>query len=38
LELRLFYLFSFIALTFTGPGRWSLDYLLFRQENELEKA
>ena len=38
LELRFFYLFAFIALTFTGPGRFSLDYALFRRENELEKA
>lgn len=29
LELRFFYLFSFIALTLTGPGRYSLDHLLF---------
>lgn len=29
LELRFFYLFAFIALTFTGPGRYSLDHLLF---------
>lgn len=33
LELRFFYLFAFIALTFTGPGRISLDYLLFQQKN-----
>lgn len=32
LELRFFYLFTFIALTFTGPGRYSLDYLLFRNK------
>ncbi|MGB3344802.1 MAG: DoxX family protein [Aequorivita sp.] len=37
LELRFFYLFSFIALTFTGPGKLSLDYLLFRRKDELEK-
>lgn len=36
LELRYFYLFSFIALTLTGPGRFSLDYLLFHRKNELE--
>ncbi len=35
LELRFLYLFAFIAFTFTGPGRYSLDYLLFRQKNEL---
>jgi len=29
LELRFFYLFSFVALTLTGPGRYSLDHLLF---------
>lgn len=37
LELRFFYLFAFIALTLTGPGKWSLDYLFFHRENELEK-
>lgn len=37
LELRFFYLFSFIALTFTGPGKFSLDYILFRRKNELAK-
>ncbi len=35
LELRFFYLFSFIALTLTGPGKLSLDYLLFRRNHEL---
>ncbi|MCC7526834.1 MAG: DoxX family protein [Chitinophagaceae bacterium] len=30
LELRFFYLFSFIALTLTGPGKLSLDYLWLR--------
>lgn len=29
LELRYFYLATFIALTFTGPGKFSLDYMLF---------
>lgn len=29
LELRFFYLVSFIALTLLGPGRISLDYMLF---------
>lgn len=29
LELRILYLLSFIALTLTGPGRFSLDHLLF---------
>lgn len=38
LELRFFYLFAFIALTLTGPGKWSLDYLFFHRENELEKT
>lgn len=37
LELRFFYLFTFIALTFTGPGKLSLDYLLIRPKIELEK-
>ncbi len=37
LELRFFYLFSFIALTLTGPGKLSLDYLLFHRRNEIEK-
>lgn len=32
LELRFLYLFSFIALTFTGPGRISLDYLFFNKK------
>ncbi len=30
LELRYFYLATFIALTFTGPGKFSLDYMLFK--------
>ncbi len=30
LELRYLYLFTFIALFLTGPGRFSLDYSLFR--------
>ncbi|MBK5214757.1 MAG: DoxX family protein [Flavobacteriaceae bacterium] len=38
LELRFLYLFSFIALTLTGPGKLSLDYLLFHRKNELEKT
>ena len=38
LELRFFYLFSFIALTLTGPGRFSLDYLLSYRKRELEKT
>lgn len=29
LEMRYLYLFTFLALTFTGPGRFSLDYALF---------
>lgn len=33
LELRFFYLFCFIALTLTGPGRFSLDHLLFSPSN-----
>lgn len=32
LELRYLYLFGFIALTFTGPGRYSLDYYLFQRK------
>lgn len=31
LEPRLFYLLSFIALTITGPGRYSLDHRLFKK-------
>lgn len=34
LEMRFFYLFAFIALTLTGPGRYSLDHLLFRRRQE----
>lgn len=30
LEMRYLYLVTFIALTLTGPGRISLDYLMFR--------
>ncbi|MBS1762689.1 MAG: DoxX family protein [Bacteroidetes bacterium] len=37
LELRFLYLFTFIALIFTGPGRFSLDYLLFRKKNNFQK-
>lgn len=37
LELRFFYLFSFIALTFTGPGKYSLDYILFRRKYERQR-
>ena len=33
LELRFLYLFSFIAFIFTGPGRISLDYVLFNKKN-----
>ncbi len=32
LEPRFFYLFAFVALTFTGPGRISLDFLLFNKK------
>jgi putative oxidoreductase len=32
LELRFLYLFTFIALIFTGPGKISLDYLLFNKK------
>ncbi len=32
LEPRFFYLFSFIALIFTGGGKFSLDYLLLRRK------
>ena len=38
LELRFLYLFAFIGLTLTGPGRFSLDYLFFHRKNELEKT
>lgn len=38
LELRFLYLFSFIALTLTGPGKWSLDHLLFNKNNDLDKT
>lgn len=38
LELRFLYLFSFIALTLTGPGRFSLDYLLFHRKNKLQET
>ncbi len=38
LELRFFYLFAFIGLTLTGPGRFSLDYLFFHRKNELKKT
>lgn len=38
LELRFFYLFAFIALTLTGPGKFSLDYLLFHRKNNLVKT
>jgi len=31
LELRFFYLASFIALTLLGPGKFSLDYSLFKK-------
>lgn len=37
LELRFLYLFAFIALTLIGPGRCSLDYVLFRQKNGVMK-
>lgn len=32
LELRLFYLFSYIALTITGGGKFSLDQILFNKK------
>ncbi|MCK9290495.1 MAG: DoxX family protein [Bacteroidales bacterium] len=32
LELRFFYLSSFIALTLLGPGKLSLDYIFFYQK------
>lgn len=38
LELRFFYLFSFVALTLTGPGKLSLDYVLFHRNIKLEKT
>ncbi len=37
LELRFFYLFAFIALTLTGPGRYSLDHMLFRRQKVLNQ-
>lgn len=39
LELRFLYLMTFVALTFLGPGRFSLDYLLFgRQSRTMHPA
>lgn len=39
LELRFLYLMTFVALTFLGPGRRSLDYLLFgRQARTMHPA
>ena len=35
LEPRLFYLFCFVALIFTGPGRISLDQLFFNKEKNI---
>ncbi|HZW65726.1 MAG TPA: DoxX family protein [Hanamia sp.] len=35
LELRFLYLFCFIALLFTGPGRISLDQLLFSKKKSI---
>ena len=35
LEPRLFYLFCFVALIFTGPGRISLDYLFFNKRKDI---
>lgn len=32
LELRIFYLATFIALTLTGPGKFSLDYSWFKKK------
>ena len=32
LEMRYLYLFAFLALTLTGPGRFSLDYMFFSRE------
>lgn len=32
LELRFFYLATFIALTLTGPGKFSLDYSWFKKK------
>lgn len=34
LELRFFYLVSFIALTLLGPGKISMDYLLFKPKSK----
>lgn len=35
LEPRLFYLFCFVALIFTGPGRISMDYLFFNKRKKV---
>lgn len=34
LELRFLYFFAFVALTFIGPGKYSLDYWLFQRERQ----
>ena len=36
-ELSLIYLVMFIILFFTGPGRYSLDYLIDMKYNEINK-
>jgi putative oxidoreductase len=36
-ELSLIYLVMFIILFFTGPGRYSLDYLIDMKFNEINK-
>lgn len=38
LELRFLYLVSFIALTLLGPGKISLDYLLFKSKGSSDNS
>lgn len=35
LELRFLYIAGWVALSFTGPGKFSLDHLLFKKEESL---
>ncbi|WP_051285100.1 DoxX family protein [Aequorivita capsosiphonis] len=37
LELRYLYFFAFLALTFTGPGKFSLDYMFFSHTENKER-
>jgi len=32
LELRYFYFFTYLSIFLLGPGRWSIDYLLFKNK------